>query len=207
MKFNKLFAVLAAFALSVCAVFAQDSRLDKIQKAGNAVSRITADFVQTRIIVASGKVVKSSGKLHYTDKGQLSMQYVKPAGDVLVIDGSSMYLSRSGKVNNFDLSKNKLMSSLSSMLLGCIAGNAEQVAGANNADISVSESGNDYVVTMKARTQAVRGYSDIVLNYRKSDCLLVKMDITEFSGIRNVYEMSSVDTRTAVDGAVFSIPR
>ncbi len=207
MKFNKLFAVLAAFALSVCAVFAQDSRLDKIQKAGNSVSRITADFVQTRIIAASGKVVKSSGKLYYTDQSQLSMQYVKPSGDVLVIDGGLMYLNRGGKANNFDLTKNKLMSSLSSMLLGCIAGNAGQVADANNADISVSESGNDYVVTIKARNQAVRGYSDIVLNYRKSDCLLVKMDITEFSGIRNVYEMSSIDARAAVDSSVFSIPR
>ena len=62
------------------------------------------------------------------------------------------------------------------------------------------------MVTLTNDNAARRGYSKIVLTYRKSDCLLVKMVMDEPTGISTLYEMKDIKKNASFTDDVFKLP-
>ena len=62
------------------------------------------------------------------------------------------------------------------------------------------------MVTLTTDNAARRGYSKIVLTYRKSDCVLVKMIMDEPSGVSTSYEMRDIKKNAAFPDSVFIVP-
>ncbi len=62
------------------------------------------------------------------------------------------------------------------------------------------------MVTLTNDNAARRGYSKIVLTYRKSDCLLVKMVMDEPTGISTLYEMKEIKKNASFPDDVFKLP-
>lgn len=180
--------------------------VDKIAAANASVKNIESSFVQTKTLKASGKKIVSEGTLYFANDGRLSMKYSKPAGELLVVNGNKFHMNKGGKSSTFDTSKNQMMGSLAKTLTGCIKGRPQQVATDNGAEISEVETAEGYVVTLTASTGAKRGYSKIVLVYRKSDCVLTKMTMEEVSGIATVYEMKGIKKNTSFPEDVFRVP-
>lgn len=178
----------------------------KITAANASVKNIESGFVQTKTLKASGKKIVSEGTLYFANDGRLSMKYSKPAGELLVVNGNKFHMNKGGKASTFDTSKNQMMGSLAKTLTGCIKGCPQQVATDNGAEISETETAEGYVVTLTAGTGAKRGYSKIVLVYRKSDCVLTKMTMEEVSGIATVYEMKGIRKNTSFPEDVFRVP-
>lgn len=178
----------------------------KITAANASVKNIESGFVQTKTLKASGKKIVSEGTLYFANDGRLSMKYSKPAGELLVVNGNKFHMNKGGKASTFDTSKNQMMGSLAKTLTGCIKGCPQQVATDNGAEISETETAEGYVVTLTASTGAKRGYSKIVLVYRKSDCVLTKMTMEEVSGIATVYEMKGIKKNTSFPEDVFRVP-
>lgn len=178
----------------------------KILKANASVKNIESKFTQVKTIKASGRKIASEGTLYFTPDGHLTMRYSKPAGELLVVNGNKFHMNKGGKAMTFDTSKNALMGSLANTLVNCIKGDPETVAAANNAKLAASETAEGYVVTLTAAAAGHRGYSKIVLTYRKSDCVLVKMIMEETVGITNTYEMKEVKKNTSLPSDAFRIP-
>lgn len=178
----------------------------KITAANASVKNIESGFVQTKTLKASGKKIVSEGTLYFANDGRLSMKYSKPAGELLVVNGNKFHMNKGGKSSTFDTSKNQMMGSLAKTLTGCIKGCPQQVATDNGAEISETETAEGYVVTLTAGASAKRGYSKIVLVYRKSDCVLTKMTMEEVSGISTVYEMKGIKKNTSFPEDVFRVP-
>lgn len=178
----------------------------KIAAANASVKNIESGFVQTKTLKASGKKIVSEGTLYFANDGRLSMKYSKPAGELLVVNGNKFHMNKGGKSSTFDTSKNQMMGSLAKTLTGCIKGCPQQVATDNGAEISETETAEGYVVTLTAGAGAKRGYSKIVLVYRKSDCVLTKMTMEEVSGISTVYEMKGIKKNTSFPEDVFRVP-
>ena len=186
--------IFMAIALIVMAMpLRADGVLDKIASSNTRISTLQAHFDQSRFLKATGKTIPMEGIFYYASPDRMSMSYSKPANELLVIDKNT--------------SKNKIMGSLSDCLLGCVRGKVGDVAKANNASVSTSESGGNYVVTLTAKEKSVRGYSKIVLTYRKVDCVLVKMVMEEFTGVTNTYEMSDIVKDKPLGDSVFSTKR
>lgn len=176
--------------------------LKKLETTNVAYTSIVCQFTQTRTL--PNKIQSTlEGDLYYKAYDQFAMIYTNPATDRLIIDGNNLYLNRGGKVSKFDLSKSAAIYNLSASLLQATTGMIKQLAAANNADYSVSEDSKYYTVTITAKQKAVKGYAKIVLNYRKSDCILEVMEMEEFTHISNVYRMNSVKKNVAVDDSVF----
>ena len=178
----------------------------KITTANASVRNIESSFVQTKTLKASGKKIVSEGTLYFANDGRLSMKYSKPAGELLVVNGNKFHMNKGGKASTFDTSKNQMMGSLAKTLTGCIKGCPQQVATDNGAELSETETAEGYVVTLTAGAGAKRGYSKIVLVYRKSDCVLTKMTMEEVSGIATVYEMKGIKKNTSFPEDVFRVP-
>ena len=201
---KKTLTTLVLLLSAAAVVFAAGNpSLEKIEKTGKELRSAESHFLHNRTIQASGKVIKMEGNLFYSADDRLAMRYTKPSTDLLVIDGTKFFLSRGGVSNTFDTSKNPMMESLRSTLLDCVAGRVEKVASGNNADLAVKEDASSYIVTLTARQKAVRGYSRIVLTYRKSDCFLVKMRMEEFTGVTNTYIMDKIVKNPTVSSESF----
>ena len=189
--------VSAAEGQAVAAAPASSPVVAKILKANASVKNIESKFTQVKTIKASGRKIASEGTLYFTPDGHLTMRYSKPAGELLVVNGNKFHMNKGGKA---------MMGSLANTLVNCIKGDPETVAAANNAKLAASETAEGYVVTLTASAAGHRGYSKIVLTYRKSDCVLVKMIMEETVGITNTYEMKEVKKNTSLPSDAFRIP-
>ena len=146
------------------------------------------------------------------EKGPISnfiTHHYRHFNSAALVDAAKAYdehMNKGGKSSTFDTSKNQMMGSLAKTLTGCIKGCPQQVATDNGAEISEAETAEGYVVTLTAGAGAKRGYSKIVLVYRKSDCVLTKMTMEEVSGIATVYEMKGIKKNTSFPEDVFRVP-
>lgn len=201
----KKLALMLVLAFASLSLFAQDAALAKIA-AGNAkAGGVQASFEQSKVIGASGRVIKSSGVLYFSDKSSLAMVYNQPAGDLLVISGDSVKMTRGGKASVYDASKNARMKGLKSILLNCIGGTPDIAAKDNGTTLKLNELSDGYVVTLEAPEGQTMGYSLITLTYRKSDCMLIRMKMTEATGISTTYNISDIKTGTTIDSSVFAL--
>lgn len=178
----------------------------KIEKANSAMKTIECKFHQVRTIKASGKTNAADGNLYYNVDGRLAMRFTSPQGEYIISSGNKFYVHRGPKNAVFDVTKNAIVANMAGTLTGCVKGNPERVAKSSNYEISVEEKPEGYVVTLTTDNAARRGYSKIVLTYRKSDCILVKMIMDEPSGVSTAYEMSDIRKNTTFSDDVFKVP-
>ena len=149
-------------------------------------------FTQSKFIKASGKTIESEGNLKLYSNDKLEMNYTKPAGDYFIVDGKTVKMNIKGNKSVVDTEKNASMRGMRNTLMNCITGNWKQAAIDNNAESSVTEKGANKVVTLTAKKTGTRGYSKIIITYRKSDNLPVELILEEFNGTVTTYKMSNI---------------
>lgn len=203
---KKIITLIASLAAAICA-FGQDAAiLDKIEKANASMKSVQCNFTENRILSATGRKFDCAGTVYFQGPDRMAMRFSKPATDLVVIDGKTYHMNRGGKPLTFDTEKAPLMRSLRNTLLYCITGQPRKVAAESDADIAVKDTKDGYVVLLTARKHVTKGYSHIYLTYRKSDCLMVRMETEEFGGIIDIYQMSDFSRNASIDPAVFKIP-
>lgn len=186
-----ILSVAAALMCAATCLGADNSAaLSKIEQMNASVKGISAQFDHKKTIKAAGKVIKMQGDLEFSNPDKLKMTYSVPATDKIDIDGKNFTIVRGKAPQKFDTSKNALMASLSNTLLNCFKGKVSAIAKDNDAEVKITETADKYLVTLTAKKAAARGYSKIVMTYRKSDGLLMALEMEEFSGIDNLYTMS-----------------
>ena len=157
-----------------------------------SAQKATCHFTQSRFIKASGKTIQSEGELKLYSNDKMEMNYTKPAGDYFIIDGKTIKINVRGKKSVIDTEKNVAMRAQRNTLMNCISGDWKKAAADNNAESSVTEKGANKVVTLIAKKTAPKGYSKIIITYRKSDNLPVEMVMEEFNGTVTTYKMSNI---------------
>ena len=153
---------------------------------------VEAHFTESKFIKASGKTIEAEGNLKLFSADKMELRYTKPAGDYFIIDGKTMSTSVKGKKTVVDTEKNAAMRTHRNTLMNCVNGNWKQAASDNNAETSVAEKGANKVVTLSAKKTAPRGYSKIIITYRKSDNLPIELVFEEFNGIVTTYKISNI---------------
>ena len=157
-----------------------------------SAQKVECHFTESKFIKASGKTVEAEGNLKLTSADKLEMTYTNPAGDYFNIDGKTISFNMRGKKSVVDTEKNAVMRTQRNTLMNCITGKWQQAATDNNAETSVTEKGANKVVTLTAKKAAARGYSKIVITYRKSDNLPVELVFEEFNGTVTTYKISNI---------------
>ena len=157
-----------------------------------SAQKVESHFTETKFIKASGKTFEAEGNLKLTPPDKFELNYTKPAGDYFIINGKTMSINVRGKKSVVDTEKNAAMRTQRNTLMNCITGNWKQAAADNNAETSVTEKGANKVVTLTAKKAAPRGYSKIVITYRKSDNIPVELVFEEFNGTTTTYKMTNI---------------
>jgi outer membrane lipoprotein-sorting protein len=157
-----------------------------------SAQKVEARFTESKFIKASGKTIEAEGNLKLYSADKIELRYTNPAGDYFIIDGKTISTSVKGKKTVVDTEKNASMRTFRNTLMNCVNGEWKQAATDNNAESSVVEKGANKVVTLSAKKTAPRGYSKIVITYRKSDNIPVELVFEEFNGTVTTYKMSNI---------------
>ena len=93
-----------------------------------------------------------------------------------------------GKKAELDAEKVKMVGLQRATLLNCLAGNWEQAAADNNAELTITEEKGLKTVSIIANGKVPKGgYKSVVLTYRGDT--MIKMILEEAIGIINTYEI------------------
>ena len=157
-----------------------------------SAQKVEAHFTESKFIKASGKTIEAEGKLKLFSADKMELRYTKPAGDYFIIDGKTVSTNLRGKKSVVDTEKNTAMRIFRNTLMNCVNCQWKQAATDNDAETSVAEKGANKVVTLSAKKTAPRGYSKIVITYRKSDNIPVELVFEEFNGTVTTYKMSDI---------------
>lgn len=157
-----------------------------------SAQKVECHFTESKFIKASGKTLQAEGNLKISSSDKLEMTFTKPAGDYFNINGKMINYNIRGKKAVIDTEKNPTMRVQRNTLMNCISGDWKKIATENNADFAVADKGANKVVTLTAKKAATRGYSKIVITYRKSDNLPVELVFEEFNGTVTTYKMSNI---------------
>lgn len=175
----------ATFSL---ALLAQDNTaiLNKIKE--KAPASISSSFTETRSSVSAPKEGKTfTGKLEFKAPEFLSMEYDN--GELFKIDGSRMNIHRGEKKLTFDLTKNKPMRSLSHLLVYAFRGMVQELVDEQDTNLLISSDNGEYVISLVAKVQAVKGYSSAVFRYDSATGRIKSMNLVEFNGKSTSYEL------------------
>ena len=149
-----------------------------------------ADFTQTKVMKISRKTTNKTGHITFDGNGKLTMTYSQPEGDYFIVDGNMVKINMEGKKAELDAEKVKLVQLQRATLLNCLAGNWEQAAADNNAELSVTEDKSLKTVAITAKGKVPKGgYKSVILTYRLSDGMMTHMMLEDAIGIINTYEI------------------
>lgn len=186
---------------------AQNPLLTKISAAQEKISSFESGFIQTRKNTVSGMKTTAKGTMFFSKPSSMALEFEKMDEDHVVINGDIYFVRQAKVANTFDVSKNAPVKILRNTLMWCLDGHPEKVAAEVDAKITASETSSAYVVVLTANQKQVRGYSKIILNYRKSDGLLTKMIMEEFTGMTTEYALTAPKPNASVDASHFAIPK
>ena len=148
------------------------------------------EFTQTKTMKVSGKTTEKAGHIIFDGNDHLAMTYSEPEGEYFIIDGNNVKIHMDGKKADLDADKVKMVKLQRSTLLNCLAGNWEQAAEDNAAELTITEEDDMKIVSIIAKGKVPKGgYKSVIMSYRLSDGQLTKMVLEEAIGSINTYEM------------------
>ena len=155
-----------------------------------AQTTFDTDFSQVKTMKVSGKTFDKAGHISFDGNDHLSMTYTEPEGEYFIIEGNMVRINMDGKKADLDAEKVKMVELQRATLLNCLSGNWEQAAIDNNAEATISEENGLKTISIVANGKVPKGgYKSVVLTYRVSDGMMIKMVLEEAIGSINTYEL------------------
>ncbi|MDR2622594.1 MAG: outer membrane lipoprotein carrier protein LolA [Dysgonamonadaceae bacterium] len=173
----------------------------KTESAG--ITGIESNFSQTKYIGLLSEKIVSSGKFYYKKPDKICMDYSLPVKYLMVINGNKIRISSDGKSNVYDLSANKMMSQIQTLVSACMTGNPEKLS--SGYDLAFKE--NEKLYWVRALPQgSVKSYlKSIDIYLDKNDFSVYQLKITEVSDDYTEYTFTAKKKNPAIPDAKFSI--
>ena len=177
----KRFLPILLLLLPLLPLRAQDSDALKrrIVEAGNRITGITCDFVQTKQSALLSEKAVSSGRMVYRSPEYLEWSYVKPSARTFVFDGSTA-----------ETGKDKMFKDLARLIVSSIAGG--NIANETAFRTEAERAGGDILVKMvPLKRDLKRMFTSIVLRYKADTLEATRFEMNEASGDVTVIEFKN----------------
>jgi outer membrane lipoprotein-sorting protein len=201
--------MLACWAVTVCDAqkISDNDKLvvEKIQQANSKYTGIVSRFKQTKHISVLGEEALSEGNFYYTKPDKLSMQYDKPTGDLMLLNGEQFVMVNAGKRMATSAKANGKMRSMKNVLSNCLSGEVMQL---NAEQISCEETKKHYVVTAEFSGKGNKNiYKKVVLSFDKADGSLSILRTEEKDGSYTIYELTGKEFNTPINDNIFNVSK
>ncbi len=205
MKMKKILLTVVGILFSLlCFAQTKEQALSAVLKANASYSTVISPFKQVKTLKGLKKDDVREGTLYFSPKtSQLNMQYSKPAGNQLLINGDKLVVINGGTRTVYNAKTNQMMKTLKGTLLCCVAGKVEEAATLNKATIEYKDSDKYYVFVLTVDKPVLGGLSKVELSYSKKDGSLCLMKLTDKNSV-TVYETPTKEFNKPLDEGIFN---
>lgn len=191
-----LFIILTVIPTLLVAQKAPSSELlDKIMSENKRIKSIECPFTHTKYLPFMSENIISKGMFYYDINGKVCMDYIEPAGELLLINGDLFKMVANGKERKMNAQSKSKAGELSNLLFACFQGN---LSGLNDCKITYEETADLYIMTVVMLKKSKMLPEILVLEYNKKDYSIERMKMEEDDGSFSLYELKGKKINTDI---------
>jgi len=131
------------------------------------VMSISCDFSQEKTLTALTEKITSTGKFWFKRSNKLRLEYTKPFGYLIVMNGDKMLVRDNQKENRINVKSSKLFQQVNRIMIDCVQGN---ILDSKDFTTRVFENGTTFLLEMTPVSKALHEFfQTIVLTVDKKD--------------------------------------
>jgi len=163
--------------------------IEKIKTGNSKYATLTSNFKQIKHISILGEDIISSGEMNYNKPDQLSMKYVDPSGDLMLINGEKFVMVSGGKRNETTSKINAKMRGMKTILSACLEGDIKKMEAQK---IYCEETEEHYIIIAEINTKSNKSnISKVISSYNKKDFSICILQTIEPDGSFITYELDN----------------
>lgn len=179
--------------------------LAEIEKVNEAITTIVSPVTETRTL-PNGKQFISNGTFYFSHPNLLAIRYTEPEGDYLVINAEEIAQEKEhGRSFNVSLKRNESVRTLSTTLLWGISGKLINLAEANDAIVTTTESNGMINIVFQAQGKKAKDFKQIELSYDKATMQIRSLTLLDKNKVVTTYTMTDAKYGVEIDPAIFEI--
>ena len=164
---------------------------------------IESNFTQIKYMDLLAEKVESKGKFYFKKSDKISLDYGFPVKYLIIINGKKIKIVSEGKKNIYELSSNKTMAQMQTLLSACMTGNIADLG----RDYKSEYSENDKFYKVKITPTGAAGtyMSGIEIIMDKKDLSVHRLKMTETSSDYTEYLFTDKKRNTGISEDKFSL--
>ncbi len=174
----------------------------KILEEFTKVKTLRCNFKEEKKMSFLDEVQKSTGIMLFKAKNLLRWEYKVPNNYIFVLNNQKVYLKNDKGTSHFNTSSNKVMKTMSQLIIGTINGESLR----NNADFKIDyyTSSKEYLIILTPTDKNIKKFlSSIELYLDNSTFLATQMIMNEQSGDVTKYSFSNVEKNEEIANSLF----
>jgi outer membrane lipoprotein-sorting protein len=202
---RKLICLLAVLLCAVAATEARDADFaERLKTASAATKTIECDFTLTRTMSFMASDVVSEGRFYYLRGAGISLDFTKPAGDLITMGRERFRIVSAGKTSIVRLDSNPMLKQLQRMLTACMTGNVEMLG--EGSTLTFEDEGRCFVVTLTPTDRRARNMIKLItLTFEKQNMSLITLRMEEVSGDISQYRFFNKKFNEETDPSRFEV--
>ena len=215
---KKLFLILTTLIFSV-SIYAQEkvtpvsdvnALKSEMQASASKINTISSDFTQEKFMSVMASKMVSKGKFYYKKGDKVTLQYLTPFKQNLVMNGTKLMMEANGKKNVLDATSNPMMAELKKVISACMGGNITAMG--SEYKLEFFQVNGLYLIKIYPQSANIKKVADMVELYLdKKDFSVVRMKMLEplkkgqKSNDYTEYIFENKKFNTEIDDSVFSV--
>ncbi|MBO5132249.1 MAG: outer membrane lipoprotein carrier protein LolA [Paludibacteraceae bacterium] len=215
---KKSFLILVSFIFSV-SLMAQEKTTpvsdvnalkSEMQQSASKIKTISSDFTQEKFMSVMASKMVSKGKFYYQKEDKVTLQYLTPFKQNLVMNGTKLMMEANGKKNVLDATSNPMMAELKKVISACMGGNIASMG--SDYKLEFFQTGGLYLIKIYPQSANIKKVAEMVdLYLDKKDFSVVKMKMLEplkkgqKTNDYTEYIFENKKFNSPIDASVFSI--
>jgi outer membrane lipoprotein-sorting protein len=148
--------------------------------------------------------VVSEGRFHYLRGAGISLEFTKPAGDLITMGRERFRIVSAGRSSVVRLDSNPMLKQLQRMLTACMTGDVEMLR--EGSTLTFEDAGAEFVVTITPSDRRAKNMVRLVtLTFEKQNMSLTTLRMEEASGDVSLYRFFNKKFNDPIDPARFEV--
>jgi len=167
-----------------------------------AISTITSNFTQEKILSALTEKITSTGKFWFKRSNRVRIEYSEPFFFLMVLNGDKMLLRDDQKENKINVKSNKLFQQINRIVMDCVQGT---ILDSKDFSFRVFQDDGTLLMEMTPSSKALREFFDtIVLTVEKKDFSVRSIEMNEPLGDVTTISFTHKKLNEPVSDAIFA---
>lgn len=205
---KSLFKILTmAFLFAALTAHAQDSEVQirqKVAAAAQAMTSLQCDFMQTKQLKMLNDKMVSEGRMYYSQKDKLRLEYVKPYQYIFIMNGDRVLLKNKERSDVIDVRQNKIFREIARIMMSSVVGDC--LSDDRTFKTSISTAGNQWVATLLPQRKDMKQmFQKIILHFDQRQATVSRVELVEKNGDQTTIDLKNIRKNETIAPRTFAV--